>query len=128
MDSNTEQILNVSFVIILFFFAIAVSGVGFSGYRSTLGGRKFEYRFDKTRWPLWRRSVLGIMSICFVYALIVTRNVGGGIAFSLLISPFAMLTCLLSVCYVPLDFKKAPAQKQTKKRAKTSSKNNWKLP
>ena len=113
---NVSQLLGVSLVVILGLLAISVSKVTFAGFRSTLAGRPFDYKFDKARLPRCGRVILIDMGIYFVYTLIVTSLVGETIAvcigaaigFSLLALPFTALACLLSVCYVPRDSKNKP--------------------
>lgn len=114
------QILVPSFIIAVALLAIITAKVGFSGYASTLGGRQFGYRFDKRRLPRWRYTLMAIMGICFIYAWLVTGQVGGGLGFCVIVLPFAVLSTLLSVCYVPRNSKNKP----TGKGPSGTSKNN----
>jgi len=115
---NNFQILIPSFIVVLVLLAIATTRVGFSGYASTLGGKQFGYKFDKTRLLRWGYTLLAVMSICFVYAWLVTGLVGGGIGFCIIVLPFAALGTLLSVCYVPRDSKSKPAKKRSSGKSK----------
>lgn len=118
---NALQILNISFGAVLGLLVIATARVGFSGYASTFGGRQFGYRFDKTRLPRWGYAVLAVMGACFVYALIITHQVGEAIGFCILLLPFSALGCLLSVCYVPRNSK----NKSTAKSSRKGKDSSW---
>lgn len=106
---NNFQILDPSFIVALAIFAAATAKRGFSGYSSVLGGREFGYKFDRTKLGRCGRTILVIMGICFIYGLIATGSVGGGLGFCVIILPFSALACLLNVCCVP---KVAPKKSQ----------------
>ena len=126
---NMTTIADASYAVIAVLLIIPMSGVGLSAYRSTLAGRQFEYKFDKRRLPLSGKVLAAELGASFLYMLILSLvrgnsadfSLGAAIAFSLLVIPLAALSCVMSVCYVPLDFKYKPAKKPTRK----GKNNSW---
>jgi hypothetical protein len=98
---NAVQILQISFLVGLVLIAIVIARLTFVGYVSVFTRSQFSYRFDKTRLPRCGYTFLAVMGACLIYASIIAGNIGGGVGFCIVVSPFAALGCLLSVCYVP---------------------------
>jgi len=122
-------ILNASYAVIAVLLIIPMSGVGLSAYRSTLAGRKFGYRFEKRRFPLAGKVLSAELGIVFIYMFALTLLLGSDVSsslgeatgFSLFVVPPAALSCVMSFCYVPLDFKYKISKKPTRK----GKNNSW---
>lgn len=108
---NAVQVLIGSFGVVLFLFVIAVVRVTFLGYASTFGDGQFAYKFDKTRLLFWGYTELVILAICFIYAVIISHQVGDAIGFCIIVLPFSLLGSLIYVCLVPREPRNRPSAK-----------------
>lgn len=98
---NSQLILAWSTLAIVFTIAAAMFKKWIAACVAVFGDGKYAYRFDKSRLPMLIYSLIGLAVVTFSYGLLIARQFGLAIEFSLATTLFGGVGLLVGICYVP---------------------------
>jgi hypothetical protein len=97
---NAQQILGISFFIVLAVVAIAVLKSTVLSYRVIFGGEKSLSHFEKSKMPLAAVMILVVAVLSFVYGLVVAKDAALAGQFCATVTFFSAIALITLICYV----------------------------